>query len=93
MKINLARKGLEQLLQSEGTERGLRRLAEAGAAGARRRVRRRSGRLARSIVASSEPGRAAWSYGEFYGTKLQLGTRHMRAYPFMVLDDARGGAQ
>jgi len=88
--VQLARRGLQAILESSETEARLLALAEVGADTARRRCpvgtrpRGRRPHLRDTIKASSEPGRAVYSYGQPHGLLVEKGTVKMRKQPFML---------
>lgn len=65
-------------------QRWLERVAEAGAAGARRRVAVDTGNLRDHIVVESGPGFARWGVvGVSYAEAQEYGTWKMPAHPFI----------
>jgi hypothetical protein len=77
-------------------QRYLERIAEAGAAGARRRVAVDTGNLRDHIEVESGPGFARWGVnGVDYAIPQEYGTWKMKAHPFMrpsVTDAVREAA-
>lgn len=86
--VRIARRGLQAILESQVSEDRLLAVAEVGADEARRRCKVDTGATRDSIQASSEPGRAAYSYSAPQGTLQEFGFtlrdgRKVPANPFM----------